>query len=448
MKKFLKISLFLFFIFSLLFSNFVFSQQNTNLSPQEEKRILEEELKKVLEEIEKINQDLASAQQQKKTLENEIYILKRKIAKLELEIEQNQLMVQSLGIQISETEKSIEKTSQKIEQKKEQIAGILRTIYEEDQKSFFEVLLVENSISNFFDSLNQLELLYSENQKLLDEVKDLKSFLETEKISLEEDKADLEKLLAIQSLQKNESEEIKKEKDTLLEKTKGKESEYQKLLAEKQKRAAEIRSRIFQLMGVAKAPTFGEAYEIAKYVSAITGVRPAFLLAVLYQESRIGQNVGQCYLKNTTTGEGVKANTGQKVLKVMNPSRDVPSFLQITKELGRDPFGTVVSCPMSFGWGGAMGPAQFLPSTWLRYKERLFSIIKKTPDPWEIKDSFLASALYLADFGASEQIPEKEWRAAMIYFAGTVDTRFRWYGDSVIKKAAEFEEDIKVLEGE
>jgi peptidoglycan hydrolase CwlO-like protein len=445
MKKLLKIFFFLFFILSLLFSNFAFSQQN--LSPQEERKILEEELKKVLEEIEKINQDLAKAQQQKKTLENEIYILKRKIAKLELEIEQNQLMVKSLEIQISETEKSIEKTSQKIDQKREQIATILRTIYEEDQKSFFEILLTEESISGFFDNLNQLELLYSENQKLLNEVKDLKSFLETEKISLEEDKADLEKLLAIQSLQKKESEETKKEKDNLLEKTKGKESEYQKLLAEKQKRAAEIRSRIFELLGVAKAPTFGEAYEIAKYVSEITGVRPAFLLAVLYQESRIGQNVGQCFLKNTSTGEGVKANTGQKISKVMNPNRDVPPFLQITKELGRDPFNTLVSCPMSFGWGGAMGPAQFLPSTWLKYKERIFSVIKKTPDPWEIKDSFLAAALYLADFGASEQIPEKEWRAAMIYFAGTVDTRFRWYGDSVMRKAAEFEEDIRILEG-
>ncbi|MGB9598895.1 MAG: PcsB-like coiled-coil domain-containing protein, partial [Minisyncoccales bacterium] len=303
-------------------------------------------------------------------------------------------MVKSLGIQISETEKSIEKTSEKIEQKREQISSILRAIYEEDQKSFFEVLLLEKSISNFFDSLNQLEALYSENQKLLNEIKDLKYFLEEEKNSLEEDKEAIEKLLAIQSLQKKESEEIKKEKDLLLEKTKGKESEYQKLLAEKQKRAAEIRSRIFELMGVPKAPTFGEAYEIAKYVESLTGVRPAFLLAVLYQESRIGQNVGQCYLKNISTGEGVKVNSGQKVLRVMNPTRDVPPFLTITKELGRDPFNTLVSCPMTFGWGGAMGPAQFLPSTWMRYKERISAVIKKTPDPWEIKDSFLAAALY------------------------------------------------------
>jgi len=447
MKKNLKKFLLLFLLSILIFSNFGFAQQNSNLSPQEEKRILEEELKRVLEEIEKIDQDLSKTQQEKKTLQNEVNILKQKIAKLELQIEQNQLMVKSLGIQISETEKSIDKTSQNIEQKKEQIANILRVVSEEDQKSFFEILLSENSISDFFDSLNQLEVLYSENQELLNEVKELKTFLETEKTSLGEDKADLEKLLTIQNLQKKENEDVKKEKDTLLEKTKGKESEYQKLLSEKQKRAAEIRSRIFELMGVAKAPTFGEAYEIAKYISSITGVRPAFLLAVLYQESRIGLNVGQCYLKNTTTGEGVKVNTGQKVLKVMNPTRDVPPFLTITKGLGRDPFETVVSCPMSYGWGGAMGPAQFLPSTWMRYKERIFAITKSPGDPWEIKDSFLAAALYLSDYGGAEGIYEKEWRAAMIYFAGTVDLRFRWYGDQVMKKAAEFEEDIKVLEG-
>jgi len=447
MKKNLKKFLLLFLLSILIFSNFGFAQQNSNLSPQEEKRILEEELKRVLEEIEKIDQDLSKTQQEKKTLQNEVNILKQKIAKLELQIEQNQLMVKSLGIQISETEKSIDKTSQNIEQKKEQIANILRVVSEEDQKSFFEILLSENSISDFFDSLNQLEVLYSKNQELLNEVKELKTFLETEKTSLGEDKADLEKLLTIQSLQKKESENVKKEKDTLLQTTKGKESEYQRLLSEKQKRAAKIRSRIFELMGVAKAPTFGEAYEIAKYISSITGIRPAFLLAVLYQESRIGQNVGQCYLKNTVTGEGVKVNTGQKVSRVMNPSRDVPPFLTIVRELGREPFETVVSCPMSYGWGGAMGPAQFLPSTWMRYKERISAIVKKTPDPWEIKDSFLAAALYLADYGAAEQIPEKEWRTAMIYFAGTVDTRFRWYGDQVMKKAAEFEEDIKVLEG-
>jgi len=49
--------------------------------------------------------------------------------------------------------------------------------------------------------------------------------------------------------------------------------------------------------------------------------------------------------------------------------------------LGLDPYSTQVSCPMSFGWGGAMGPAQFIPSTWILYKSKLSSILGKTPNP-------------------------------------------------------------------
>ena len=161
-----------------------------------------------------------------------------------------------------------------------------------------------------------------------------------------------------------------------MEQTKGKESEYQKMLSATKQKAAEIRARIFELIGVPKAPTFGEALDIAKYVESITGVRPAFLLAVLEQESALGQNVGQCYLANTNTGAGVKANgNGAIVSRIMSPTRDVPYFLNITQELGRDPFKTVVSCPMSFGWGGAMGPAQFIPSTWMLYRDRVKSVV-------------------------------------------------------------------------
>jgi len=196
-----------------------------------------------------------------------------------------------------------------------------------------------------------------------------------------------------------------------------------------------------------KLRLFGEAYELAKYVEKITGVRPAFLLAVLTQESNIGKNVGQCFLKDPKTGQGIRVNTGEKVEKVMNPTRDVPHFLNITKELGRDPFNTLVSCPIPSvgGWGGAMGPAQFIPSTWIKYKNRVKQITGSA-DPWNIKDAFVAAALYLADYGAAKRTYEAEWKAAMIYFSGTTNPRYSFYGNSVMAIASRYEEDIKILE--
>jgi membrane-bound lytic murein transglycosylase B len=101
---------------------------------------------------------------------------------------------------------------------------------------------------------------------------------------------------------------------------------------------------------------------------------------------------------------------------------------------------------MSFGWGGAMGPAQFIPSTWMLYKERLKSLLGKTPDPWNIKDAFLAAALYLTDYGAAKRSYSAEWKAAMIYFSGSTNPKYRFYGDSVMKIASQYEKDIEELE--
>jgi len=417
-------------------------------NPVEERQALEEELKKLEEQIAKYETDITKTEQEKKTLQNQIYILRKKIEKLNLQIQESNVMIKDVGLQIKDTESSIEKTSFKISSSREKLANILQSIYEEDQKSLLEILLSEAELSGFFENLMALETLNLKNQELLEDIKNLKSYLETQKQSLDEEKADVERLLKIQLLQKGESEKTKKDQEYFLRLT---ETQYQKYLKEKEeteKKAAEIRARIFELIGVPEAPTFGEALEIAKYVERITGVRPALLLAVMTQESNIGKNVGQCYLKNPATGDGVTSD-GKPVSKVMKPSRDVEPFLQITKELGRDPYNTPVSCPIPSvgGYGGAMGPAQFIPSTWMKYREGVKKITGKAADPWDIKDAFLAAALYLADYGATKQTSDAEWKAAMIYFSGSTNTKYRFYGDSVIKIASQYEEDIKVIEG-
>jgi membrane-bound lytic murein transglycosylase B len=200
------------------------------------------------------------------------------------------------------------------------------------------------------------------------------------------------------------------------------------------------------LAGIPNAPTFGEAYQLAKRVADIVGIRPAMVLAILTQESNIGKNVGQCYLRNDTTGAGVFISTGKSVSKVMSPTRDVPPFKTITAGVSRDPHETRVSCPMSFGWGGAMGPAQFIPSTWMSYRSRIEAITGKPGDPWDISDAFLATALYLSDYGAKSKTRDGEWKSAMIYFSGSTNVKYRFYGDSAMKIADGYADDIAAIE--
>jgi peptidoglycan hydrolase CwlO-like protein len=429
-------------------------EQCKGISDEKCREFLEKCASFLQEKAELIGKDISKTEQEKNTLKNQIYILNNRIKQLDYQIYQNNLMIKDLGLQIGDTEDSIKKTSLKIEESKEQLSKILKEIYEQDQRSMIEILLGEEKLSDFFDNLVALESLNTKNGELLKSIKNLKKYLEEQRQSLDGEKQELESIVKIQTLQKQESAQAKQEKDYFLKLT---EAEYQKYVKEKQEveaTATEIRSRIFELIGVPEAPTFGEAYEMAKQVEAITGVRPAFLLAILTQESNIGKNVGQCYLKNPTTGDGIVIYNGKVISRVMSPSRDVPHFLKITEELGRDPYNTPVSCPMSYGWGGAMGPAQFIPATWIGYRDRLKEIAGRPVDPWNIKDAFLASAVYLSDYGAAKKTYNDEFNAALSYFAGPGwfnssyrDIYKRDYGYPVMNLAGRYEAEIKVLEG-
>ena len=417
-------------------------------SPSEERQALEEELKKLEEQIANYDKAIAATAQEKKTLENTITSLKNQIIKLDLQISQSNIIIKDLGLQIEDTETSIDKTALKIEESKTRLAVILQEIYEEDQRPLIEILISEG-ISDFFDNLVALEALNAKNQELLINIKALKTYLEEQKQSLDEEKSGLEKQVAIQTLQRQENTSAKAEQDSLLKLT---EAEYQKQLTEKssaEKQAQAIRSRIFELIGVPEAPTFEEAYNIAKIVSGQTGVRPALLLAVLTQESNIGKNVGQCFLTNLSTGEGIRATTKARETKVMNPTRDVTPFVQITQDLGRDIYNTTVSCPLKnssgapVGYGGAMGPSQFIPSTWVLYKDKISNMTGKAPDPWNIKDAFLATGVYLKDLG----VANSEFKAVMRYFSGGSWSKWEeFYGNSVLAIAKQYEQDIKGMQ--
>src|SRR3972149_3142687 len=313
MLRFLKIFLLLSICAAIILPQFhVFSQ---NSDPFAERRELEEELKNLEEEIANFEKDITKTQQEKNTLQNKISLLKKQIDKLNLQIKQGNVMIKDLKIQITDTENSIQQTSLKIEDSKEKLGNILQMVHQEDQKSGTEILLSGTTLSDFFDNLVSLEALNVKNKNLLKEIKNLKLEMENQKTALDDEKADLEGAVRIQTLQKQQNETNQKNQQSLLKLT---EAQYQQTLKDKQeaeKKATEIRARIFELIGVSKAPTFGEAYNIAKYVSGITGIRPAFLLAMLTQESNIGKNVGQCYLKNTKTGEGIYIKNGERAPK-------------------------------------------------------------------------------------------------------------------------------------
>ena len=135
----------------------------------------------------------------------------------------------------------------------------------------------------------------------------------------------------------------------------------------------------------------------------------------------------------------------------MHPTRDVPIFKELTAELGLDPDQMPVSKKVWYGYGGAMGPAQFIPSTWVGFKSRISELTgHNPPNPWDPEDAFTATALYSKDNGADGGTYNAEFRAAMCYLAGCKNASkksLQFYGDDVLELAAKYQKQIDILGG-
>ena len=282
------------------------------------------------------------------------------------------------------------------------------------------------------------------------EIATTRSDLSARKQALEEQQQEEQDLRQLQVLERNTLKDREKDKKNLVTAARGQESVYLQVIANKKQSAAQIRAALFSLRDSGAIP-FGTAYQYAKDASQKTGVRPAVILGVLKQETNLGQNVGQCLLTNDPVkGAGKGKNSGKFFSAVMKPTRDVDPFLAITAELGIDPFSQPVSCPQASGYGGAMGPAQFIPSTWILYKSRLAGAMGvSTPNPWDARAAIFATGFLMEDNGADGGTRAAERRAALKYFAGGnwQKASYAFYGDSVMSFADDFQANIDVLEG-
>jgi len=137
----------------------------------------------------------------------------------------------------------------------------------------------------------------------------------------------------------------------------------------------------------------------------------------------------------------------------MHPTRDIPFFLTLTAALSLNPDTMQVSCANRDGaYGGAMGPAQFIPSTWNLYQTKVAEVTgHNPPSPWNNGDAFMATALYIKDSmkGCNtvySRALDIERCAAAKYYAGSRWRRHLWgYGDRVVTKSQQFQADIDVL---
>jgi hypothetical protein len=307
-----------------------------------------------------------------------------------------------------------------------------------------EIILSNDDLSDFLVDLDTFDSVNKALHISFAEIRAARGQLEIEKVDLQvkRDKETDQKVA--NEAEKRKIEANEEERQHLLSINRNQEKSYAEVIAERQKRAAQIRAALFALRDTAPIP-FGDALDFANEVFRKTGVRPAFLLAVITQESNLGANVGTCNRPQDTRKWREIMPGPDDIAAGLSKRNDEAAYLRITSELGLDPDMMPLSCPWGNGWGGAMGPAQFIPTTWEIYKPKVSAALGgAVPNPWEPKDAFMASATYLSELGASIGGYTAERTAALKYYAGGNwnSPQNAFYGNEVMAIAQDIQENM------
>lgn len=414
------------------FASFAYALENVDTQISSRKAQLEKELSDLEVQIEAQRLRVQEKQRDRVSLERDVAILDANIEKARLYIKQRNLAIGRLGDEISDKETIIKELDDKLGRGKDSLAQLLRKTNEIDNLSLVEMVLGNKNLSEFFADIDSFQSIKQGLQVSFTEIRDIKGQTASARDVLADKQGEEIELRRLQELQKKKVEIQEKEKQQILIVSKGVEAQYQKVLKEKEKTAAAIRSELFTLRGSAAIP-FGTALDLAKKVEKKMNIRAAFLLGVVAEESNLGENVGTGNWKTD-----------------MHPDRDAPIFEDIARRLGLNPDILPVSKKPWYGWGGAMGPAQFIPSTWVLYEAEIARLTgHNPPNPWDPGDAFMAAGVLLADNGASKGGASAERLAALRYFAGWKNagkSSYAFYGDEVMELAAHYQKQIDILD--
>ncbi len=400
---------------------------------------LKAELEQTEKEIAQWRGILQGKQQESASLERDAAILNAKIQEAKLVIKARNLAIERLGKDIGQKEKTIDDLSEKIKRSKESLSQIVRKTNEIDSYSIVEMVLSNEDMSGFFADLDSFDVIKASMQDLFEKIRTTQNLTEKEKEDLALKQNQEKDTKAVVEAEKKKVEANEAEKKRLLGISKTQEKTYGQVLKERELKAAQIRSALFALRDTA-AISFGDALTYANEVSKKTGVRPAFLLAILTQETNLGKNIGTCNRpQDPPSKHWQQIMPGPTdIAKKLSKRDDESAYLRITNALGLDPESMPLSCPWGSGWGGAMGPAQFIPTTWESYQTKIATALgKNIANPWLPRDAFMASGIYLGELGAGVATYTSERTAALKYYAGGAwsNPANAFYGNQVMAKA-------------
>src|SRR3989344_5548816 len=145
---------------------------------------LEKELAELEKEITAQRALLNGKQRESVSLERDIAILEAQIQKAKLEIRARDIEITSLGKEIVKKVDTINALDAKLARQKNSLSEMLQKTRELDEASLVLLTFANESISDFFQDLDDFEVLQGELQKSFNEIRETREYTAQEKEAL------------------------------------------------------------------------------------------------------------------------------------------------------------------------------------------------------------------------------------------------------------------------
>ena len=185
----------------------------------------------------KIYQDqISQTTEDRQTLANLIRELVLTRAKLETETKKTEKKISATGIVINTLATGIKEKSTNIESSKETVSRLLYGLYQREHISILQTILIKNNLREASQEYNNAIAVNEKVRENILALISVRNQLNNTKSQKEVEQKNLSNLRKNLNNQKQAVEITKQEKDKLLVETKNKESNFQKLLADQQKK--------------------------------------------------------------------------------------------------------------------------------------------------------------------------------------------------------------------
>ena len=186
-------------------------------------------------------------QKEAASLENETAIVEDRLSKTTLDIEAAQEEIQQLDLEIQQSDLEIASKEQEIAEYKKHLGEYVRKVYQNDQRDYLELLIMNESFNEFFDQVRYLELAQGEVGKSMSRIKLLREELMVQRAGLENNKKRQEELQASMVTEKDSLDEQRQTKQQLIAQSILSAEKFQELLSQARAEQSEIDSDVTNL---------------------------------------------------------------------------------------------------------------------------------------------------------------------------------------------------------